>query len=231
MSTWPSDRVVPVPAAADGIGIGVQAMKMQTYACRSDDAAATHRILSFSYKLHSSWSGFLERLRPYFHVYAGTIPDSVTITRRLRGASCDMCWCLFIESDSKGFPQSHRQPDAKISRFLRLKGCCIAGILLFLLSCSGVCWAVKSSRGVGKRAVSSGGGGGVIKMDRFLIRKSSGEDKGSPQKKPKLFGEDVEVVGSISRKVKHDFSLSLILVIATHNPSHEQSEGECADLL
>ena len=53
-------------------------------------------------------------------------------------------------------------------------------------------------------------------MDRFLIRKSSGEDNGSPEKKPKLFGEDVEVVGSTSRKVRHDFSLSLIIVIATH---------------
>lgn len=48
----------------------------------------------------------------------------------------------------------------------------------------------------------------MIKMDRFLIRKSSGDDDSSPQKKPRLFGEDVEVVGSTSRKVTHDVASS-----------------------
>jgi hypothetical protein len=113
---------------------------------------------------------------------------------------------------------------AKISRFLQLRGRCIAGILLVLLSCFGECKPVKSSRGVGKRVAGGVGGGGVIKMDKFLIRKSSGDDKGSPQKKPKLFGEDVEVVGSTSRKVNHNISLFLIIVVATRAAPGAQSQ-------
>lgn len=70
-------------------------------------------------------------------------------------------------------------------------------------------------------------GEGIQKMDKFLKRQSPGGEGGSPQKKGKILGEDVEVVGG--RKVNE--SPLLVVMHISHMPTKAQVDDENAGAL